>query len=136
MHKRLLAGHAVRLGGRRNAYRYALLGLALGRQRGRPLRVQRDDRSHPVRIKCYQRKLDGEQHGRQFALDGRAISLDGAPGGVYVVAAQVRPDGRVLALQLTGRDAAGTPAGLELLGVFVVETPNSASQAAHLGGAP
>ena len=60
-----------------------------------------------------------------FAKVGQAITLDGKPGGEYVVAAKINPDGTVPALDPAGHDAEGVPAGTELAQACVVETMSS-----------
>lgn len=65
----------------------------------------------------------------RFAKVGQAIALDGKPGGDYVVAARINPDGTVPALDPAGHDAVGTAAGYELAGACVVETILSSTNA-------
>ncbi len=65
-----------------------------------------------------------------YALTGRSTSLDGKPGGRYVIAAEVNPDGTVPALEPSGRDSAGTVYGQELAASCEVETLNTAADAA------
>lgn len=65
----------------------------------------------------------------RFAKVGQAITLDGKPGGDYVVAARINPDGTVPALAPAGHDAEGVPAGTELAGACVVETLLSSTNA-------
>jgi hypothetical protein len=67
-----------------------------------------------------------------FARVGQSISLDGEPGGDYVVASKVRSDGRVAALEPSGRDAAGTASGTELAGWCYYETFLSSKNASGL----
>jgi hypothetical protein len=64
-----------------------------------------------------------------FALAGQAISLEGEPGGDYVVAAKLSRVGEVPALEPSGRDSAGTATGRLLYGQFYVETFLSATNA-------
>jgi hypothetical protein len=61
----------------------------------------------------------------RFAKVGQAITLDGKPGGEYVVAAKINPDGTVPALDPAGHDDEGVPAGTELAAACVVETMSS-----------
>lgn len=67
-----------------------------------------------------------------FAKAGQAISLDGQPGGEYITAAKIGPEGAVPCLEPNGRDEAGTPSGMELGITCVVETLNSPSNATGL----
>jgi hypothetical protein len=62
-----------------------------------------------------------------FALAGQSISLDGRPGGEYVVAARVGEDDTVPCVEPTARDSAGTAAGTELAGACTRETMLSAA---------
>jgi hypothetical protein len=64
-----------------------------------------------------------------YALTGQSTSLDGEPGGRYVIAAEIDPDGTVPALEPSGRDTSGTVYGQELLDSCVVETMNTAEDA-------
>ncbi len=64
-----------------------------------------------------------------YALTGQGISLQGEPGGAYVIAAKINPNGTVPALEPSGRDSAGTPVGSELANACTVETIGSTSNA-------
>jgi hypothetical protein len=71
-----------------------------------------------------------ESRDGHYALVGRPISLNGEPGGDYVVAARINTDGTVPSLQPTRpRDAAGIPSGDELGGIPSLETSQSARNA-------
>jgi len=63
-----------------------------------------------------------ESQSGRYAKYGQAIGLDGKPGGEYVVAAKVSTSGLVAAIQPSGHDAEGVPAGTELAAAGVVET--------------
>ena len=65
----------------------------------------------------------------RFARTGQNISLDGKPGGDYVVAAKVGPDGSVPALAPAGFDSVGVSSADSLSGGAAVETLNSAANA-------
>ena len=74
-----------------------------------------------------------ESAAGEYAVSSQAISLNGKPGGEYVIAARVNPDGSVPGLEPTGRDVAGTPTGYELPGGAFVETwLSSTNRAADL----
>jgi hypothetical protein len=62
-----------------------------------------------------------------FARVAQPISLDGRPGGEYVVASEVSAEGTVPAVAPTGHDAEGVPAGNELAQACVVETMTSST---------
>jgi hypothetical protein len=70
-----------------------------------------------------------ESPSGDYALTGQGISLEGEPGGGYVIAAKINPNGTVPALEPSGRDSAGTPVGSELAGACTVETIGSTSNA-------
>lgn len=59
-----------------------------------------------------------------YARMGQAVTLDGKPGGNYVIASKINTDGTVPALEPTGHDMAGTPLGMELAGSCVAEDWN------------
>ena len=56
-----------------------------------------------------------------FALAGTPISLNGKPGGEYIIASEVGADGAVACVAPTSRDSAGTLAGQEFAKVCTVE---------------
>lgn len=67
-----------------------------------------------------------------FALAGQAISLEGKPGGEYVVASQVDPGRTVPCIDPTARDTVGTAIGQDLVFACATETLNSATNATGL----
>jgi hypothetical protein len=74
-----------------------------------------------------------------FARVGQAISLDGQPGGEYVVAARLDSDGNAPCVEPVGRDTMGHISdGTELANTCVVETLLSSynSMAADWGWTP
>lgn len=64
-----------------------------------------------------------------FARTGQSITLDGDPGGDYVVAAKINEDGTVPALAPTGRDSAGYYVDQTLAGSCRIEDSLSAHNA-------
>ena len=70
-----------------------------------------------------------ESPNGDYALTGQGISLQGKPGGGYVIAAKINPNGTVPALEPSGRDSAGTPVGSELAAACTIETIGSRSNA-------
>jgi hypothetical protein len=80
---------------------------------------------HGVKAECVFKRNSGtwvETADGNFALVGLAISLDGKPGGDYIVAAEVSTDGTVACVDPTSRDTAGrVPSGTELLRSCMVE---------------
>ena len=70
-----------------------------------------------------------ESPNGDYALTGQGISLQGKPGGGYVIAAKISPNGTVPVLEPSGRDSAGTPVGSELAGACTIETIGSRSNA-------
>jgi hypothetical protein len=64
-----------------------------------------------------------------YALTGQSTSLDGEPGGRYVIAAEINPDGTVPALEPSGRDSAGTAYEQELVQECTIETMNTSVDA-------
>lgn len=63
-----------------------------------------------------------ESASGEYALVGQSLSLDGTPGGDYVVSARINRDGTVPALEPSGYDTAGTSPSQELAAGYVVET--------------
>lgn len=70
-----------------------------------------------------------ESPGGDYALTGQSVSLQGEPGGPYVIAAKLNPNGTVPALEPAGHDTAGTVYGQELARSCMVETMNTAADA-------
>ncbi|MPY99817.1 MAG: hypothetical protein GEU97_17850 [Actinophytocola sp.] len=65
-----------------------------------------------------------------FAVTGQAVTLDGKPGGEYVTATKISPDGTVPGLEPTGNDTAGTPGESETLdGAAIIEDMGAAYNA-------
>jgi hypothetical protein len=70
-----------------------------------------------------------DRQGRRFAQAGQRLAKDGAPGGEYVVTAQVTDNKVACVDRPLTRDAVGTSASMELAVPCVVEVMGSAKNA-------